>query len=85
MFVNIIKRLVAGMLCGCLTVATFCYDAAVQKAVSEDDGAIVINSQEDLEKLVDEGEEVKGIVITIAGGKATAAKYGEINEDTFKD
>ncbi len=51
MLVNTIKRLVAGMLCGCLSVATFCYDAAAQKAVSEDDGAIVINSQEDLEKL----------------------------------
>ncbi len=43
-----------------------------------------VKSQEDLEKLVDEGKEVKGIVITIAGGKATGAKYGEINEDSFK-
>ena len=43
-----------------------------------------VKSQEDLEKLVEEGKEVKGIVITIAGGKATAAKYGEINEDSFK-
>jgi hypothetical protein len=43
-----------------------------------------VTSQEDLEKLVDEGEEVKGIVITIAAGKATGAKYGEINEDSFK-
>ena len=43
-----------------------------------------VKSQEDLEKLVEEGKEVKGIVVTIAGGKATAAKYGEINEDSFK-
>ncbi len=43
-----------------------------------------VKSKEDLEKLVDEGDEVKGIVVTIAVGKATGAKYGEINEDTFK-
>ena len=43
-----------------------------------------VTSQEDLEKLVDDGEDIQGIVITIAANKATAAKYGEINEDSFK-
>lgn len=42
-------------------------------------------SLEDLEKMIEEDKDIKGIVVTIAAGKATAAKYGEINEDTFND
>ena len=43
-----------------------------------------VKSREDVEKLIDEGEEVKGIIIAIAADKAISAKYGEINKDSFK-
>lgn len=40
---------------------------------------------DEIEDKIDAGEDVKGIVVFIAGGKATSAKYGVINEDTFKE
>ena len=43
-----------------------------------------VKSREDVEKLIDEGKDVKGIIITIAADKAISAKYGEINKDSFK-
>ena len=42
------------------------------------------DSVEDIEEKLEDGKTLKGIVVTIAAGKATAAEYTEINEDTFK-
>ncbi len=42
------------------------------------------DSLEDIQTKLDEGKTVKGIVITMLAGKATAAKYKEISEDDFK-
>jgi hypothetical protein len=36
-------------------------------------------SWDDIEDKLDEGKTVKGLIITIVNGKATAAKYDEIN------
>ncbi len=38
---------------------------------------------EDLEDKLEAGETVKGIVVTVAAGKATAAIYKEISEEDF--
>lgn len=52
-------------------------------------GGVVIavagcDSIEDVEAKLENGETVKGIIVTIVLGKATAAKYGEITEDDLK-
>ncbi len=41
-------------------------------------------SKEDLQKQLDEGKTVKGIVVTMLGGKAMSATYKEITEDDLK-
>lgn len=43
-----------------------------------------VTNEDELKQLVDEGEEIEGLVVTILLGKATAAKYGKIDENTFK-
>ena len=52
-------------------------------------GGVVIavagcDSIDDVEAKIDNGETVKGIIVTIVLGKATSAKYGEITEDDLK-
>lgn len=42
------------------------------------------DSLDDIEDRLEEGKKVQGIVVTVAGGKAIAAKYGEITEDDLK-
>lgn len=42
------------------------------------------NSVDDIKEQLDEGKTVKGIIVTILAGKATAAKYTEITEDDLK-
>lgn len=41
-------------------------------------------SLDDLKEQVKDGKTVKGIIVTILAGKATAAKYTEITEDDLK-
>lgn len=43
-----------------------------------------IKTKEDLQAKIDAGEDVEGIVVTIANGKATAARYGKINASDLK-
>lgn len=60
---------------------------AVDATFLESGFIIVIDgcsSMEDIEKKVEDGETLKGIVVTVLAGKATYAKYGEITEDDFK-
>lgn len=42
------------------------------------------DSLDDIEDKIEEGKTVKGIIVTILAGKATAAKYTEITEDDLK-
>jgi len=42
-----------------------------------------VESEEDLEEKLEKEETLKGIIITFLNGKATAAKYGEIDGDDF--
>lgn len=39
---------------------------------------------EDIQAKLDEGKTVKGIIVTMAGGKAVGAKYTEIKEEDLK-
>ncbi len=41
-------------------------------------------SLEDIEKQLDEGKAVKGIVVTVLAGKAMSAKYREITSEDLK-
>lgn len=41
-------------------------------------------SLDEIEDLIDEGKDVKGIIITFLAGKATGAKYKEISKDDLK-
>lgn len=41
-------------------------------------------SLDDVKAKLDEGKTVKGLLVTIVAGKATAAKYTEITEDDLK-
>ncbi|MBS1477061.1 MAG: hypothetical protein HP024_03845 [Acholeplasmatales bacterium] len=43
-----------------------------------------IKTKEDLQAKIDAGEDVEGIVVTIANGKATTARYGKINASDLK-
>ncbi len=43
-----------------------------------------IKTKEDLQANIDAGEDVEGIVVTIANGKATTARYGKINASDLK-
>lgn len=43
-----------------------------------------IKTKEDLQTKIDAGEDVEGIVVTIANGKATTARYGKINASDLK-
>lgn len=43
-----------------------------------------IKTKEDLQVKIDAGEDVEGIVVTIANGKATTARYGKINASDLK-
>ena len=52
-------------------------------------GGVVISvkgcdSVEDIQAKLDDGKTVKGIIVTIAGGKAISANYTEITEDDLK-
>ena len=40
-----------------------------------------VTTKDELEALVDSGEKVEGLIVVIAIGKATSAKYGVIDED----
>ncbi len=42
------------------------------------------DSLEDIKEKLEDGKTVKGIVVTVAAGKATAAEYTEITEDDLK-
>ena len=42
------------------------------------------DSVEDIKEQLKDGKTVKGIIVTVALGKATAAKYTEITEDDLK-
>ena len=43
------------------------------------------DSVEDIEEKLEDGKTLKGIVVTVAVGKATFAEYKEINEETLKN
>lgn len=43
-----------------------------------------IKTKEDLQAKIDAGDDVEGIVVTIANGKATTARYGKINASDLK-
>lgn len=43
-----------------------------------------IKTKENLQAKIDAGEDVEGIVVTIANGKATTARYGKINASDLK-
>ena len=61
-----------------LVVGTAGYESGIIVAVKG------VTSKADLEKLIEEGDNVEGLVVTILVGKATAAKYGKVDKNTLK-
>lgn len=62
-------------------------DEAVELTLLDSGVVIAVkgcNSVDDIKDQLDEGKTVKGIIVTILAGKATAAKYTEITEDDLK-
>ena len=60
---------------------------AVEIAVLGNGVVVAVKGCDDVEDIIhkiDEGETVKGIVVTMVLGKATAAKYKEITKDDLK-
>ena len=62
-------------------------DDAVELAYHESGVVIAVkgcSSIDDISKKIDDGETVKGIVVTMVAGKATYAVYKEITKDDLK-